>query len=212
MSDERCPSHGSIIAGYARAITFSQAHCRFRASLGTSSSQLKSQLDQGVPILPADFYGVRGAGFTSPARAIGAGLLHLDDPDRLRATAAALAAPTPPEPERLGERERRQWLMLTAQLFGTGKRWRPLPEALALLWQAAPWIHREGVLWHEPSPLLPLHPLPRPGPRPLASATRQHTIHHAAGGSRVLPGGMAAGNGADGVRETPDWQSEATGA
>jgi hypothetical protein len=145
---------------------------------------------------PADFYGVRGAGFTSLrrelgwlpvaphpledplTRAIGAGLLHLDDPDRLRAT---------------------------AQLLGTGKRWRPLPEALALLWQAsawrderrqllqllaertdrrlhplpwalpvplrvhgrysraeieaafgiltgdAPWIHREGVLWHEPS-------------------------------------------------------------
>ena len=171
----------------------------------------------------ADFYGVRGAGFTSLrrelgwlpvaphpleeplTRAISAALLHLDDPDRLRDTAAALAAPTPPDPERLGERERRQWLMLTAQLFGTGKRWRPLPDALALLWQAsawrdelrqllqllaertdrrlhplpwalpvplrvhgrysraeieaafgiltgdAPWIHREGVLWHEPS-------------------------------------------------------------
>jgi hypothetical protein len=95
--------------------------------------------------------------------------------------------------------------MLTAQLFGTGNRWRSLPDALALLWQAsawrdelrqllhllaertdrrlhplpwalpvplhvhgrysraeieaafgilrddAPWIHREGVLWHEPS-------------------------------------------------------------
>jgi hypothetical protein len=135
----------------------------------------------------------------------GAGLLHLDDPDRLRATAAALAAPSPPDPEQLGERERRKWLMLTTQLCGTGKRWRPLPDALALLWQAsawrhelhqllhllaertdrrlhplpwalpvplrvhgrysraeilaafgiltgdAPWIHREGVLWHEPS-------------------------------------------------------------
>jgi hypothetical protein len=95
--------------------------------------------------------------------------------------------------------------MLTAQLCGTGNRWRSLPDALALLWQAAtwpdelrqllhllaertdrrlhllpwalpipvrvhgrysraeieaalgilrddaPWIHREGVLWHEPS-------------------------------------------------------------
>jgi hypothetical protein len=81
--------------------------------------------------------------------------------------------------------------MLTAQLFGTGKRMRPLPDALALLWQAAagraeieaafgillddaPWIHRERVLWHELSQtdllfvtlnkseaLLPLHPLPR---------------------------------------------------
>jgi hypothetical protein len=172
---------------------------------------------------PADFYGVRGAGFTSLrrelgwlagephpqeeslSRAIGAGLLHLDDPDRLRASAADLAESSPPDPGQLGERERRQWLMLTAQLFGTGKRWRPLAEAFALLWQASawreelrqllhllaertdrrlhplpwalpvplrvharysraeieaafgilhddtPWIHREGVLWHEPS-------------------------------------------------------------
>jgi superfamily II DNA or RNA helicase len=190
---------------------------RFRALLGTSRSQLESQLKDGFPFLPpgcrlvldrvsqqavlaslraslptrrpallselralasggligpgsgladwlealamepADFYGVRGAGFTSLrrelgwlpgephpqeeslTRAIGAGLLHLDDPDRLRATAAALAAPSPPDPERLGERERRQWRMLTAQLCGTGKRWRPLPDALALLWQAAAW-------------------------------------------------------------------------
>jgi superfamily II DNA or RNA helicase len=178
---------------------------------------------QALAMEPADFYGVRGAGFTSLrrelgwlpgdphpqeeslTRAIGAGLLHLDDPDRLRATAAALAAATPPDLGQLGEREQRQWLMLTAQLFGTGKRWQPLPDALALLWQAsawrdelrqilhvlaertdrrlhplpwalpvplrvhgrysraeietafgilrddAPWIHREGVLWHEPS-------------------------------------------------------------
>jgi hypothetical protein len=107
----------------------------------------------------ADVYAIRGAGFTSLrreldwltgetaphpqeeslTRAIGTGLPHLDDPDRLRAIAAALAAPIPPDPERLGERERRRWLMLIAQLFGTGKRWRPLPEALALLWQAAAW-------------------------------------------------------------------------
>jgi hypothetical protein len=83
---------------------------------------------EALAMEPADFYAIRGAG-----------LLHLDDPDRLRATAAALAAPTPPDPGRLGERERRQWLMLTAQLFGTGKRWRPLPDALALLWQASAW-------------------------------------------------------------------------
>lgn len=29
--------------------------------------------------------------------------------------------------------------MLTVRLFGTGRRWTPLPEALALLWQAAAW-------------------------------------------------------------------------
>ncbi|TVS03614.1 MAG: hypothetical protein EA413_10255 [Cyanobium sp. PLM2.Bin73] len=84
---------------------------------------------------PVDFYGVRGAGFTSLrrelgwlpgvphplekslTRAIGAGLIHLDDPDRLRAT---------------------------AQLCGTGKRWRPLPDALALPWQAAAWRDELG--------------------------------------------------------------------
>jgi hypothetical protein len=129
---------------------------------------------------PADFYGVRGAGFTSLrrelgwlpgdphpreeplTRAISAALLHLDDPDRLRATAAALAAPTPPDPGQLGERERRQWLMLTAQLFGTGKRWRPLADARALLWQASAWRDELRQLLH----LLAersgrrLHPLP----------------------------------------------------
>ncbi len=233
---------------------------------------------------PADFYSISGVSFTalrrelgwlpgaphpleeSLTRAIGAGLLHLDDPDRLRATAAALAAPTPPDPERLGERERRQWLMLTAQLFGTGRRWRPLPDALALLWQAAawreelrqllellaeradhrlhplpwalpvplrvhgrysraeieaafgilrddaPWIHREGVLWHEPSQtdllfvtLNKSEALFSPTTRyrdlalgpslfhwesqsttTAASPTGQRYIHHEARGSRVL--------------------------
>jgi hypothetical protein len=75
----------------------------------------------------------RGTGFTALRRELGwvpphqagaphpeeerlsralAGLLHLDDPDRLRATAASLAASAPPEPQALSERERRQWLML----------------------------------------------------------------------------------------------------
>ena len=62
-----------------------------------------------------------------------------DDPDRLRATAAALAAPVPPDPEALGERERRGWRMLFAQLLGTGPHWRPLAEALALLWAMGAW-------------------------------------------------------------------------
>jgi hypothetical protein len=68
-----------------------------------------------------------------------AGLLHLDDPDRLRSTAAALAAAAPTDPETLGERERRQWAMLFAQLLGTGRHWLPLGEALALLWALGPW-------------------------------------------------------------------------
>jgi hypothetical protein len=52
LSDERWLSHGSIITGYARAITFGQAHCRFRALLGGSRRELESQLDQSFPFLP----------------------------------------------------------------------------------------------------------------------------------------------------------------
>jgi hypothetical protein len=233
---------------------------------------------------PAEFCDVRGAGFTALRRelgwlggaphpqeerltlAIGAGLLHLDDPKRLRWLAAALAAPAPPDPGALGERELRQWRMLAVQLLGTGKRWRPLGEGLALLWAAdawraeliqllqllaercerrlhalpwalpvplrvhgrysraeieaafgilhddAPWIHREGVLWHQPSQtdllfvtLNKSEALFSPTTRyrdlalgpslfhwesqsttTAASATGQRYIHHAARGSRVL--------------------------
>ncbi len=78
---------------------------------------------EALAMEPANSYRVRGPGFTSLrrelgwlpvaphpqeeslTRAIGAGLLHLDDPDRLRATTAALAAPSPPDPERLGGRD-----------------------------------------------------------------------------------------------------------
>jgi hypothetical protein len=140
---------------------------------------------------PADFYGIRGAGFTSLrrelgwlpphlahlphpeeerlSRAIAAGLLHLDDPDRLRATAASLAAAAPPDPQALSEREMRQWLMLTAQLFGTGRQWRPLDQALEVLWQAGAW--REELI--QLLELLAeradrrLHPLPWALPVPL---------------------------------------------
>jgi hypothetical protein len=45
---------------------------------------------------PSDFYAISGSG-----------LLHHDDPERLRSTASALAAPSPPDPERLGERDMR---------------------------------------------------------------------------------------------------------
>ena len=106
---------------------------------------------------PVDFYGIRGVSFTALrrelgwlcdephpeeerlSRSIGSGLLHGDDPDRLRALAAAMSEPAPPDPLTMGVRERRQWLMLTAQLFGTGRQWRPLPDGLAVLWQAGAW-------------------------------------------------------------------------
>ncbi|MDI9406484.1 MAG: DUF3427 domain-containing protein [Chitinophagaceae bacterium] len=237
---------------------------------------------------PADFYGIRGAGFTSLRRELGclpphlagpphpqeerlsrafaSGLLHLDDPDRLRATASSLAASAPPDPQALSERERRQWLMLTAQLFGTGRQWRPLDQALDVLWQAgawreeliqllellaeradrrlhplpwalpvplrvhghysraeieaafgvltteSPWIHREGVLWHQASAtdllfitLRKSEALFSPSTRyrdlalgpalfhwesqsttTASSPTGQRYIHHEARGSRVL--------------------------
>jgi len=150
---------------------------------------------EALAMEPADFYGIRGAGFTSLrrelgwlpphlagpphpqeerlSRAIASGLLHLDDPDRLRATAASLAASAPPDPEALSERERRQWLMLTAQLFGTGRQWRPLDQALAVLWQAGAWreelIQLLELLAERPlkQPQRRLHPLPWALPVPL---------------------------------------------
>ena len=63
----------------------------------------------------------------------------------------------------------RQWLMLTAQLFGTGRLWRPLDQALELLWQAGAW--REELI--QLLELLAeradrrLHPLPWALPVPL---------------------------------------------
>ena len=96
-------------------------------------------------------------------------LLHFDDPDRLRATAASLAAPSPPDPEALSERERRVWLMLTVQLFGTGPRFRPLPDVLAVLWQAAPWREelRQLLLLQAERADHRLHPLPWALPVPM---------------------------------------------
>jgi hypothetical protein len=107
------------------------------------------------------------------SRAFAAGLLHLDDPDRLRATAASLAASAPPDPQALTERERRQWLMLTAQLFGIGRQWRPLDQALDVLWQAGAWrqelIQLLLLLAERPlkQPQRRLHPLPWALPVPL---------------------------------------------
>jgi len=137
---------------------------------------------------PADFYGIRAVSFTALrrelgwlgaaphpeeerlSRAIAAGLLHLDDPDRLRSTAASIAAAAvPPDPEALGERERRQWAMLFAQLLGTGRHWLPLREALALLWAVGPWREELRQLLELLADRADhrLHPLPWAQPVPL---------------------------------------------
>jgi hypothetical protein len=103
------------------------------------------------------------------SRAISTGLLHGNDPDRLRAIAVSLSAASPPDPQDLGEGVRRQWLMLTAQLYGTGRQWRPLEQALMMLWETGAW--REEL--HQLFELLAaraghrLHPLPWALPVPL---------------------------------------------
>ena len=58
---------------------------------------------------------------------------------RSSSQASALSAPEPPDPAALGERERRLWPMLFAQLLGRGRHRLPLPESLALLWAVGPW-------------------------------------------------------------------------
>ena len=152
----------------------------------TPASGLAAWLN-ALAIEPAEFYGIRGASFTSLRRELGwltgvphpeeerlirsisSGLLHGNDSVRLRAIAASLSAASPPDPQGLGEVERRQWLMLTAQLYGTGRQWRPLEEALKMLWEAGAW--REEL--HQLFELLAaradhrLHPLPWALPVPL---------------------------------------------
>jgi len=152
----------------------------------TPTSDLAEWLE-ALAMDPADFYGIRGASFTALrrdlgwlgaaphpeeerlSRAIGSALLHGDDPDRLRALAAALSASAPPELQPLGERERRAWLMLTVQLFGTGRQWRPLEDALAVLWQAGAWRQKLRQLLELLAARADhrLHPLPWAPPVPL---------------------------------------------
>ncbi len=213
----------------------------------TPTSGLAQWLD-ALAMDPADFYATRGAFFTALrrelgwltdaphpeeerlSRAIGSALLHGDNPERLRALAAALSPPAPPELHTLGEPERRAWLMLTVQLFGTGRQWRPLEDALAVLWQGGAWrqelrqllellaaradhrlhplpwalpvpLRRRALARIQPvrpavrhpqeerSPLLPHHPLPRPGPRAVAVPLGKPEHHHRrlANGAAVSP-------------------------
>ena len=113
----------------------------------TPESGLADWLQQ-LGMEPSDFYGVARAGYTvlrrelgwlgsgaeadlhpvphpeeeRLTRAIGSGLLHMDDPERLRWLVASLSAPEPPVAGALGERELRSWRMLLVQLFGSGPR------------------------------------------------------------------------------------------
>jgi len=75
----------------------------------------------------------------------------------------------PPDPEALGERERRDWRMLFAQLLGTGQHWRPLAEALALLWAMGAWREELRQLLELLADRADhrLHPLPWALPVPL---------------------------------------------
>ena len=138
------------------------------------SSGLVQWLD-ALAMEPADFYGIRGAGFTALRRELGwlpphlTGAPHPEEERLSCATDASLAASAPPDPQALSEREMRQWLMLTAQLFGTGRQCRPLDQALDVLWQAGAW--REELI--QLLELLAeradrrLHPLPWALPVPL---------------------------------------------
>ncbi|MCP9800248.1 DUF3427 domain-containing protein [Synechococcus sp. RedBA-s] len=70
-------------------------------------------------------------------RGIAGGLLHLDDPGRLRVYAEVLQRPAPPDPAGFDPATERLWRMLMAQLWGSGQHHLPLAEALLRLWAAA---------------------------------------------------------------------------
>ncbi|MCP9917549.1 DUF3427 domain-containing protein [Cyanobium sp. ATX 6F1] len=70
-------------------------------------------------------------------RGIAGGLLHLDDPERLRWLVDQLQRPLAPDPAGLDLCAERQWRMLLAQLWGSGRQHLPLAEALVRLWAAA---------------------------------------------------------------------------
>ena len=70
-------------------------------------------------------------------RGIAGGLLHLDDPERLRWLVDQLQRPIAPDPVGFDPATERSWRMLLAQLWGSGRQHVPLAEALVRLWAAA---------------------------------------------------------------------------
>ncbi len=104
----------------------------------------------------------------------GMSLLQLDDPDRLRATALLWQASA----WRDELRQLLPWALPVPLRVHARYSRAEIEAAFGILTGDAPWIHREGILWHEPSPLLPLHPLPRPGPRPWAVPLGEPEHHH----------------------------------
>jgi hypothetical protein len=77
-------------------------------------------------------------------RGIAGGLLHLDDPVRLRWLVEQLTQPQAPGLAGLEATSERLWRMLMAQLWGSGRQHLPLAEALQRLWQS-PAIRTELV-------------------------------------------------------------------
>jgi hypothetical protein len=69
-------------------------------------------------------------------RGIAAGLLHLDDPERLRWLVDQLQRPVAPHTAALDPVAERRWRMLMAQLWGSGRQHLPLADALLRLWTA----------------------------------------------------------------------------
>jgi hypothetical protein len=146
---------------------------------------------------PADFYGIRGVSFTglrrelgwlsdAPhpeeerlSRAIGSALLHGDDPDRLRALAAGAAHPGRTRAACVVDAHRpavwRQELRQLLELLAAraDHRLHPLPWALPVPLRGRALARTQPVRpavrhpQEERSPLLPHHPLPRPGCRHL---------------------------------------------
>ena len=70
-------------------------------------------------------------------RGIAGGLLHLDDPERLRWLVDQLRRPIAPDPAGFDPTTERSWRMLMAQLWGSGRQHLPLADALVRLWAAA---------------------------------------------------------------------------